>query len=82
MPTWARRSAAAAATVSAVLVGIAVGQVVIGPLSDAVGRRVPLLLGGLGYAVAHLLSALAPNDHASCSCCACSRDWRRPPASW
>jgi DHA1 family bicyclomycin/chloramphenicol resistance-like MFS transporter len=54
-------SAAAAATVSAVLLGIAVGQVVIGPLSDAVGRRVPLLFGGLGYAVAHLLSALAPS---------------------
>ncbi|MEZ0447522.1 Bcr/CflA family efflux MFS transporter [Cellulomonas sp. ICMP 17802] len=54
-------SAAAAATVSAVLVGIAVGQVVVGPLSDAVGRRVPLLVGGLAYAVAHLLSALAPS---------------------
>ena len=36
-------AAAASATVSCVLVGIAVGQVVIGPLSDAVGRRVPLL---------------------------------------
>ncbi|WP_426592387.1 multidrug effflux MFS transporter [Cellulomonas sp. McL0617] len=54
-------SAAAAATVSAVLIGIAVGQVVIGPLSDAVGRRPPLLLGGIGYAVAHVLAALAPS---------------------
>lgn len=53
--------AAAAATVSAVLVGIAVGQVVVGPLSDAFGRRRPLLLGSAAYAVAHVLSALAPN---------------------
>jgi len=54
-------NAAAAATVSAVLVGIAVGQIVIGPLSDAVGRRAPILLGALAYAATHLLSALAPN---------------------
>ncbi len=52
--------AGAAATVSAVLVGIAVGQLVLGPVSDAVGRRLPLLLGGLTYAVAHVLGALAP----------------------
>jgi len=54
-------NAAAAATVSAVLVGIAVGQIVVGPLSDAVGRRRPLLLGAVAYAVTHLLSAIAPN---------------------
>jgi DHA1 family bicyclomycin/chloramphenicol resistance-like MFS transporter len=53
--------AAAAATVSAVLVGIAAGQVVIGPLSDAFGRRLPLLLGAVGYALTHVLSALSPN---------------------
>lgn len=54
-------NAAAAATVSAVLVGIAVGQIVIGPLSDAVGRRRPLLLGAFGYAAMHVLAAVAPN---------------------
>ena len=51
--------AAASATVSCVLVGIAVGQVVIGPLSDAVGRRAPLLLGSAAYALLHVLSALS-----------------------
>ncbi len=51
--------AAASATVSCVLVGIAVGQVVIGPLSDAVGRRAPLLLGSTAYALLHVLSALS-----------------------
>ena len=54
-------NAAAAASVSAVLVGIAVGQIVIGPLSDATGRRRPLLLGAVAYAVTHVLSALAPS---------------------
>jgi DHA1 family bicyclomycin/chloramphenicol resistance-like MFS transporter len=54
-------NAAAAATISAVLIGIAVGQIVIGPLSDAVGRRIPLLLGAFVYGVAHVLCALAPN---------------------
>jgi MFS transporter, DHA1 family, multidrug resistance protein len=53
--------AAAAATVSAVLIGIAIGQIVIGPVSDAVGRRAPLLLGASAYVVTHLLSAAAPN---------------------
>jgi MFS transporter, DHA1 family, multidrug resistance protein len=54
-------NAAAAATVSAVLVGIAVGQIVIGPLSDALGRRTPLLVGASAYAVLHVLAALAPS---------------------
>jgi DHA1 family bicyclomycin/chloramphenicol resistance-like MFS transporter len=52
-------NAAASATVSCVLIGIAVGQVVIGPLSDAVGRRAPLLIGALAYALLHVLSALS-----------------------
>ena len=53
--------ATAAATISVALISIAVGQIVVGPLSDAVGRRGPLLLGTLGYAAAHVLSAAAPN---------------------
>lgn len=53
--------ALAAATLSTLLLGVAVGQIVAGPLSDAVGRRVPILLGGLGYAVVHVLCALAPS---------------------
>ena len=53
--------AAAAATVSAVLVGIAIGQIVIGPLSDAVGRRIPMLVGAFSYAGLHALAAIAPN---------------------
>ena len=48
-------------TLSACLLGLAVGQLVAGPLSDAFGRRTPLLIGLVGYAVASLLCALAPN---------------------
>jgi DHA1 family bicyclomycin/chloramphenicol resistance-like MFS transporter len=53
--------AAAAGTVSAVLVGIAAGQIVIGPLSDAIGRRRPLLVGAGAYALLHVCAAFAPN---------------------
>lgn len=48
-------------TLSACLLGLAVGQLVAGPLSDSFGRRTPLLVGLVGYAVASLLCALAPN---------------------
>ena len=53
--------AVAAASISTVLVGIALGQIVIGPLSDAVGRKAPLLIGAVAYAVTHALSAVAPD---------------------
>ncbi len=52
--------AAAAATLSATLLGIALAQIAIGPLSDAVGRRRPILLGLMAYAVMHVLCAAAP----------------------
>lgn len=55
-PTWLGQ-----ATVTGFLVGLAIGQVVIGPLADAVGRRRPLLVGILGYSAASLLCALAPS---------------------
>jgi len=47
-------------TLTATLVGLAVGQVVIGPLSDSVGRRRPLIAGIATFALASVLCALAP----------------------
>jgi DHA1 family bicyclomycin/chloramphenicol resistance-like MFS transporter len=47
-------------TLTACLIGLAIGQVVAGPVSDALGRRRPLLIGVAGYVVASLLCALAP----------------------
>jgi MFS transporter, DHA1 family, multidrug resistance protein len=48
-------------TVSACLVGLGLGQLVAGPLSDAVGRRRPLLCGVALYAVASWMAAVAPS---------------------
>ena len=48
-------------TLTACLLGIAVGQLVIGPLSDRWGRRPPLIVGMAGFAVASALCGLAPN---------------------
>ncbi|MDT0264070.1 multidrug effflux MFS transporter [Jatrophihabitans lederbergiae] len=46
-------------TITACLLGLAVGQLLAGPLSDALGRRRPLLAGLALYTVAGLLCALA-----------------------
>jgi DHA1 family bicyclomycin/chloramphenicol resistance-like MFS transporter len=48
-------------TLTACLVGLACGQQIAGPLSDALGRRRPLLIGLFGYGLASLLCALAPS---------------------
>ena len=47
-------------TLTACVAGLALGQVVAGPLSDALGRRRPLLIGLAAYAAASLLCAVAP----------------------
>jgi MFS transporter, DHA1 family, multidrug resistance protein len=54
-------TAPAQLTLTACLLGIAAGQLVGGPLSDAVGRRRPLLLGLAAYAAASAACALAPS---------------------
>ncbi len=53
--------AAAQATLSAFLVGLACGQLVLGPLSDRFGRRRPLLIGTAVYVLMSAACALAPN---------------------
>ncbi|GAA1853428.1 multidrug effflux MFS transporter [Myceligenerans crystallogenes] len=47
-------------TVSAMLVGGGLGQLVIGPLSDRFGRRAPLLVGLVLHVVTSLLCAVVP----------------------
>ena len=48
-------------TLSVFLVGLAVGQLVYGPLSDRFGRRPVLLAGLILYVVASVICALAPS---------------------
>ncbi len=48
-------------TLTALLLGLAVGQLVGGAWSDAIGRRRPILIGLAGYAVTSALCAVAPD---------------------
>ncbi len=48
-------------TLTGTLVGLALGQLVLGPLSDALGRRGPLLAGTALHVVASLLVLVAPD---------------------
>ncbi|MEV8633771.1 multidrug effflux MFS transporter [Streptosporangium sp. NPDC051023] len=48
-------------TMSMCMVGLALGQLLAGPVSDRIGRRRPLLLGVATYAVASVLCAIAPD---------------------
>lgn len=47
-------------TLTACLAGMALGQLVVGPMSDKWGRRRPLLIGMIVYVVATAFCALAP----------------------
>ncbi|MEU4454525.1 multidrug effflux MFS transporter [Nocardioides sp. NPDC023903] len=53
-------TSAAQFTLTACLVGLAVGQLIAGPLSDRFGRRLPLLAGITAYVVASALCAFSP----------------------
>ncbi|TQN40903.1 DHA1 family bicyclomycin/chloramphenicol resistance-like MFS transporter [Blastococcus colisei] len=65
LPTITRElettSAAVQLTLTGTLIGLALGQLVLGPLSDAFGRRRPLLAGTALHVLASLLVIVAPN---------------------
>jgi DHA1 family bicyclomycin/chloramphenicol resistance-like MFS transporter len=48
-------------TISATVVGFALGQLIVGPWSDRVGRRLPLIVATSVHVVASLGIALSPN---------------------
>ena len=54
-------ASAAQLTITACMVGLGVGQVIAGPVSDARGRRRPLLAGIVGYVASSLACAVAPS---------------------
>ena len=51
-------------TLAACLAGLALGQLLAGPVSDTLGRRVTLLVGLAAYAVASLMCIFAPSMYA------------------
>jgi DHA1 family bicyclomycin/chloramphenicol resistance-like MFS transporter len=65
LPSMARglhaSTSAAQLTLTACMVGLAVGQLLAGPVSDARGRRPPLLAGVAAYALASALCVVAPD---------------------
>jgi DHA1 family bicyclomycin/chloramphenicol resistance-like MFS transporter len=48
-------------TLTGTLVGVAIGQLLVGPLADAFGRRRPLITAMSGYVVVSILCAQAPS---------------------
>jgi len=54
-------ASAAQLTLTASVLGIALGQLFVGPVSDARGRRLPLLSGLVAFSVASLLCAISPS---------------------
>jgi MFS transporter, DHA1 family, multidrug resistance protein len=68
LPSWPQISAdlhapasAVQASLTACLLGLCVGQLIAGPISDALGRRLPLVVGLAIYTGASLLCAGAPS---------------------
>ncbi len=54
-------SSTAQLTLSLSLIGLAVGQLFVGPVSDALGRRRPLLLGLAAFVASSVVCAAAPD---------------------
>jgi DHA1 family bicyclomycin/chloramphenicol resistance-like MFS transporter len=54
-------AAAVQLTLTGTLAGLALGQLLVGPVSDAVGRRTPLLIGVGVHILASVLCVIAPN---------------------
>ncbi len=48
-------------TITGLLLGLGLGQLLVGPLSDSVGRRKPLLIGLAAHGLTSVLCALAPS---------------------
>src|SRR4051794_34586483 len=60
-PDLGATPAAVQLTLTGTLAGVAAGQLIIGPLSDVLGRRRPLVAGVTVHVVASLLCVLAPS---------------------
>ena len=54
-------SSVAQLTLTGTLAGLALGQLIVGPLSDSLGRRRPLMAGIVLHMLASVLCLFAPN---------------------
>ncbi|MDT5187072.1 MAG: transporter, family, multidrug resistance protein, partial [Mycobacterium sp.] len=54
-------SSVAQLTLTGTLAGLALGQLIVGPLSDSLGRRRPLMAGVVLHMLASVLCLFAPN---------------------
>ncbi|HTX45100.1 MAG TPA: multidrug effflux MFS transporter [Solirubrobacteraceae bacterium] len=65
LPSLSRQLHASASagqlTLTGCMLGIALGQLIAGPFSDSLGRRLPLLSGIAAYAIASAICAVAPS---------------------
>ena len=58
-------------SLTACMLGMALGQLVVGPLSDVRGRKRPLMLALLAYLLASLACAMAPTSSSTYATPAC-----------
>jgi len=57
----------ASMTLSAWMIGLAIGQITMGPLSDRFGRKMPMLLGMVGYTIGSVGCAISTNIWEMCA---------------
>ena len=55
------------ATMAAWVIGLAIGQITIGPISDRFGRRLPLMIGMIGYTIGALGCTVATSMWEMCA---------------
>jgi DHA1 family bicyclomycin/chloramphenicol resistance-like MFS transporter len=55
-------------TLTACLIGISVGQLLLGPVSDRMGRRPPLLIGLVAFIASSLACSIAPDIYVLAGC--------------
>ena len=61
-------AAAVGLTLTACVAGLALGQLLVGPLSDRLGRRLPLITAMVVYAVASVACAICTPARPRCGC--------------